>query len=65
MGLVRFTDLIEKKRHGYRLTAEDIDFFIRELLDKNVSDAQLGAFLMAMFIRVGTSSLFIGVAQKQ
>ena len=48
---MRFLDIISKKRDGYKLTEEELDFFIRSVSDKNVPDYQISSFLMAVFFR--------------
>ena len=58
MSLVRIPDLIEKKRDGKKLETTEIQHFIDQLLANGVTDAQLGAFLMAVFIRVSPSNMF-------
>ena len=52
MSLVRIPDLIEKKRDGKKLKTTEIQHLIDELLASGVTDGQLGAFLMAIFIQV-------------
>lgn len=43
--------LIMKKRDGGKLSRHEIEYFIRHVVKGNVQDGQLGAMLMAMFIR--------------
>lgn len=43
--------LIMKKRDGGKLSKAEIDYFIKQVVNGNVQDGQLGAMLMAMFIR--------------
>ena len=47
---MRIYDIIEKKRDGYKLTKEEIDFFVREYTNENIEDYQASALLMAIFI---------------
>lgn len=47
---MNFIDLIRKKRDGYALTKEEIEFFSFSAADDSVPDYQLSAMLMAMFI---------------
>ena len=50
MTLLRFiTRLV--KRDGKRLTYEDLELWIQKLLNGEISDAQLGAWLMAVYIQ--------------
>ena len=45
------TGIIEKKRDGGRLAADELAAFLRGYLDGGVADYQMSAFLMAAFIR--------------
>ncbi len=45
---MRAVDLIGKKREGYALTAEEIDFLIQGYVKKEIPDYQMSAFLMAV-----------------
>jgi len=44
-------DLLHKKRDGLELTNEEIQHFVREVVEQTISTAQIGAFLMAVFLR--------------
>lgn len=44
-------DIIIKKRDGYELTKEEIEFFIDRFYKKEIKDYQVSAWLMASFIR--------------
>jgi pyrimidine-nucleoside phosphorylase len=44
-------DLILHKRDGLELTTTEIDAFIAAVLDKSITEAQLGSLLMAIFQR--------------
>ena len=44
-------DIIAVKRDGKRLTYEDLELWIQKLLNGEISDAQLGAWLMAVYIQ--------------
>jgi pyrimidine-nucleoside phosphorylase len=46
---MRIYDLIMKKRDGYALTAEEINFLVTGYLRSDVSDAQMAAWLMAVY----------------
>ena len=45
---MRFYDIIAKKRHGYALSGEEIDFFVNEYTCGNIPDYQASALLMAI-----------------
>jgi pyrimidine-nucleoside phosphorylase len=47
---MRIYDIIKKKRDGYKLTKEEIDFFVKEYTKENIEDYQASALLMAIFI---------------
>lgn len=47
---MRIYDIIEKKRDGYKLTKDEIDFFVREYTAERIEDYQASALLMAIFI---------------
>ena len=47
---MRIYDIIEKKRDGYKLTKEEIDFFVQEYTAERIEDYQASALLMAIFI---------------
>lgn len=44
-------DLIRKKRNGGELTAEEIGFIVHGAAAQSIQEAQLGAWLMAAFLR--------------
>ncbi|KAJ1530526.1 hypothetical protein ONE63_005416 [Megalurothrips usitatus] len=44
-------ELIKKKRDGYKLSDRDLASFVDKLVSKQVEDAQIGAMLMAMFLK--------------
>lgn len=44
-------DLIAKKRDGYELSKEEIDFIIRGYTNGDIPDYQMSAFAMAVFFR--------------
>ena len=44
-------DIISRKRDGYELSEDEIKTWISKLLHHEISDAQLGAWLMAVYIR--------------
>lgn len=48
---MRMVDLIEKKRNGGRLSAEEIRFFVNGYVDGSVPDYQAAAMLMAIWFR--------------
>lgn len=47
---MRIYDIIEKKRDGYKLTKEEINFFVQEYTADRIEDYQASALLMAIFI---------------
>jgi thymidine phosphorylase len=44
-------ELIRRKRDGHELTAEEIHFLVTGITDGSLSDAQVGALAMALFLR--------------
>ena len=44
-------ELINKKKFGKKLTQEELDFFVRQVCSKNISENQISSMLMAMFIK--------------
>ena len=46
---MRIYDIIKKKRDGYELTEQEIDFFITEYTNRNIPDYQMSALLMAIY----------------
>ena len=46
---MRITDLIEKKKHGQRLTTDEVRFIIRGYVEGDVADYQMAALLMAIW----------------
>ena len=44
-------DIINKKRLGRELTKEEIDFFIKGMLNKTIPDYQISALLMAIVLK--------------
>ena len=48
---MRMVDLIEKKRNGGRLSAEEIRFFVNGYVDNSIPDYQAAAMLMAIWFR--------------
>ena len=47
---MRMYDIIEKKRDGKELTAQELDFFIKGYCDSSIPDYQAAALLMAIFL---------------
>ncbi len=45
------TDIIEKKRDGYTLTKEEIDFFIKGYTEGSIPDYQASALCMAIYLK--------------
>lgn len=48
---MRMVDLIEKKRDGYPLTDEEIDFIIKGYTDGSIPDYQMSSLAMAIYFR--------------
>ena len=48
---MRIYDIIKKKRDGFELTKEEIEFFVKGFVDGSVHDYQASAFWMAVFFR--------------
>ena len=48
---MRIVDIIDKKKKGYELTKEEINYFISSLVDKSMPDYQASAWLMAVWFR--------------
>ena len=48
---MRIVDLIEKKKKGYELSKEEIDFLINSLMDGSAHDYQISAWLMAVYFK--------------
>lgn len=48
---MRMIDIIEKKRDGYELTMEEIQFFIKGYTDGTIPDYQASALLMAIYFQ--------------
>jgi thymidine phosphorylase len=44
-------EVIRRKRDGAALTAEEVDFLVDGITDGSLSDAQVGALAMALFLR--------------
>ncbi|KAK3585744.1 hypothetical protein CHS0354_020319 [Potamilus streckersoni] len=51
MSALRIPDIISKKRDGFELTKEEIEFFVSKVVDKSFEGAQLGAMLMAIYLK--------------
>lgn len=48
---MRIVDLINKKKHGERLTKEEIDFFVTGYTQGDLPDYQISALLMAIYFK--------------
>lgn len=48
---MRMYDIIEKKRDGFGLSLEEINYFISEYCSNNIPDYQASALLMAIFLK--------------
>lgn len=51
MSTKSISDIIGIKRDGGKLSYEDLELWIKKLLNGDISDAQLAAWLMAVYIR--------------
>ena len=47
----RIPDLIIKKRDGQKLSKDEIDFFVESVVSGHVQESQIGAMLMAMYLK--------------
>ncbi|MGF0039823.1 pyrimidine-nucleoside phosphorylase [Peptoniphilaceae bacterium SGI.131] len=52
---MRIVDIIIKKRDGYELSKEEIDFFIKGITEGSIKDYQASALLMAIYFEGMTS----------
>jgi pyrimidine-nucleoside phosphorylase len=57
MKEMRMVDLIEKKRDGFPLTIEEIEFIIENYVNKKIPDYQMSSLLMAIF--------FVGMTNEE
>ncbi|WP_141604232.1 pyrimidine-nucleoside phosphorylase [Terrilactibacillus laevilacticus] len=48
---MRMVDIIHKKRDGFELTHEEIQFFIQGYVKENIPDYQVSALMMAIFFK--------------
>ena len=48
---MRMVDIIEKKRDGFELSKEEIDYMIQNYTNGNIPDYQMSAFTMAVFFK--------------
>ena len=48
---MRMYDVIYKKRNGGRLSAEEINFFVKGITEGSIADYQISALLMAIFFQ--------------
>ena len=55
MGL-RFDTVLEKKKNGFELTVDEINYFVQGLMQQTVSPAQVGAFCAFIMLRGMTTS---------
>jgi pyrimidine-nucleoside phosphorylase len=51
MIIMRMVDLIEKKRDGYELATEEINFIVEGFTNGSIPDYQMSAFSMAIFFK--------------
>ena len=48
---MRMYDIIAKKRDGFRLSEEEINFFINGYTNEEIPDYQISALLMAIYFQ--------------
>ncbi len=48
---MKILDIIIKKRNGFKLSKEEIDFFIKGVTDNSIPDYQISAMLMAIYFK--------------
>lgn len=48
---MRFVEIIEKKRDGHRLSKEEIDYWIQEMVADRIPDYQVSALCMAIYFQ--------------
>ncbi|MEH7247434.1 pyrimidine-nucleoside phosphorylase [Neobacillus niacini] len=53
---MRMIDIIEKKRDGFELTKEEIEFAIKGYTDESIPDYQMSALAMAIYLNDMTAS---------
>lgn len=65
--MLRMVDIIEKKRDGFSLNEEEINFFINGYTDDSIPDYQASAFLMAVYFKGMTAEeqAFLTMAMVQ
>ena len=44
-------EIIEKKRDGYELTTQEINWFIEGVIKNKIDDSQLSSLLMSIYFR--------------
>jgi len=54
---MRMVDLIEKKRDGFSLSTEEIEFIIKNYVNKKIPDYQMSSLLMAIY--------FVGMTNEE
>ena len=48
---MRMVDIIERKRNGQKLSAEEIRFFVSGYVNEDIPDYQASAFAMAVYFQ--------------
>lgn len=61
---MRMYDIIHKKRNGYELSKEEIDFFIKGYTDGSIPDYQASALCMAIFFSGMTEEETVNLTQS-
>ena len=60
---MRFADLIARKRDGHALSRDDIDLFVRGVVNGSVPDYQASALLMAIVLRGMTDAETVALTE--
>ena len=50
VSAMKMFDIIARKRDGKALTYEELEFFVKGIVDKKIPDYQITALLMAIFL---------------
>ena len=58
---MRMYDIIKKKRDGFELSTEEINFFIKNYMSNEIPDYQVSALLMAILLNqiIGNTTFLI------
>ncbi|XP_039617460.1 thymidine phosphorylase [Polypterus senegalus] len=61
---ITFTELIQKKRDGKEMGKEEINFFINSVKNKSIQECQIGAMLMAIWLKGMTTEETLALTQE-